>query len=202
MKLLYGTGNPAKLLAMQRRLTPIGLEIIGLKDLKRAAPAIPETGNTSLENAREKALGYYHAFQMPVFSCDSSLILEGVPDEVQPGIHVRTIQGKYLSDEEMLAYYSGLAKTYGDLKGRYWNAICFVLDEEHIYEDFLPSREILITSIPHPRRKKGFPIDSLSQDPATGKYLYDLEDEKLDELAVEDGFLTFFENALGLPESV
>lgn len=31
------------------------------------------------------------------------------------------------------AYYIGLAKVYGDLTARYKNAICLVLDENHIY---------------------------------------------------------------------
>lgn len=33
MKLLYGTGNPAKLDAMRHRLAGLGIELIGLKDL-------------------------------------------------------------------------------------------------------------------------------------------------------------------------
>ena len=33
MKLLYGTGNPAKLDVMRRRLADLGIELIGLKDL-------------------------------------------------------------------------------------------------------------------------------------------------------------------------
>lgn len=32
MKLQYGTGNPAKLESMRRRLTPLSIELIGLKD--------------------------------------------------------------------------------------------------------------------------------------------------------------------------
>ena len=33
MKLLYGTGNPAKLDAMRHRLAGLEIELIGLKDL-------------------------------------------------------------------------------------------------------------------------------------------------------------------------
>ena len=36
MKLLYGTGNPAKLDAMRHRLAGLGIELIGLKDLGAA----------------------------------------------------------------------------------------------------------------------------------------------------------------------
>ena len=137
MKLLYGTGNLAKLSAMRNRLEQLDIELIGLNDLRvegKNVPEVKEDGNTPLENARQKALAYYKAFHMPVFSCDSGLYFDNVPDEIQPGVHVRTINGKYLSDEEMLAYYTGLVKKYGPLTARYKNAICFVKDENSIYE--------------------------------------------------------------------
>ena len=195
MQIIYGTGNPAKLAAMQRRLAGLGLDIIGLKDVEGEIPAVPETGKSPMENARQKALAYYDVFQMPVFSCDSGLYFENVPDEVQPGVHVRNINGKCLSDEEMIAYYGGLAEKYGDLVARYRNAICLVVDEEHIYEameESMASEKFLITSKPHPIRKPGFPLDSLSVDVKTGKYYYDSLEEKLDVIAVEDGFWNFF----------
>lgn len=201
MKILYGTGNPAKLSAMRRRLDGLDIEIIGLKELQADIPKVPEDGSTPLENARQKALAYYQAFHMPVFSCDSGLYFEGVPDEVSPGVHVRTVNGKYLTDEEMLAHYSALASKYGDLLAYYKNAICFVMDDEHIYEAMVPSMEsekFLITAKPHSRiRKEGFPLDSLSVDIESGKYYYDLEEEELDEVAVEEGFLEFFKSVLG-----
>lgn len=203
MKILYGTGNPAKLSAMQRRLENLGIELIGLKDIKAQGlevPQIEENGKTPLENARIKALAYYEAFHMPVFSCDSGLYFDNVPEEVQPGVHVRTINGKYLTDEEMQAYYAGLARQYGNLTARYRNAICFVIDEDTVYEAMEPTMEsekFILTDTPHPILKKGFPLDSLSIDIKTGKYYYDLPGEALDQVAVEDGFLEFFKKILG-----
>lgn len=202
MKLLYGTGNHAKLEAMQRRLARLDLEIIGLEDMDKKAPQVAENGSTPLENARLKAYAYYDAFRLPVFSCDSGLYFEGVPDDVQPGVHVRTVNGKYLTDDEMLQYYSGLAKKYGNLKARYRNAICLVLDKEHIYEtmdDSLADGPFLLTPIPHSTvMHKGFPLDSLSVDIKTGKYFYDLEETDRDEVAVKEGFLEFFRSVLNL----
>ena len=195
MRLLYATGNSAKITAMQNRLSKLGIELIGLKDLGREIPKVVEDGNTPLENARKKALGYYETFQIPLFSCDSGLYIDRIPQELQPGIHVRTINGKYLTDVEMMEYYSGLAAKYGDLTARYRNAICLVLDKDHIYqamEESMASAPFIITSKPHARRREGFPIDSLSIDMKTGKYYYDLENDKLDQVAVEDGFLDFF----------
>ncbi len=199
MKLLYGTGNPAKLAAMGRRLEKLGIELIGLQELDREIPHVPEEGKTPLENARQKATAYYRALHMPVFSCDSGLYFDNVPDEVQPGVHVRTVQGKYLSDEEMISHYSGLARKYGNLSARYKNAVCLVLDEKHIYEAMDPSMEsgrFLLTWKPHKIRKQGFPLDSLSLEVGSGKYYYDIQKEKLDQVAVEDGFLDFFRRVL------
>lgn len=200
MKLLYGTGNPAKLEAMRRRLSVLGIEIIGLNEISMEVPAVVEDGTTPLENARKKAIEYYKAFHMPVFSCDSGLYIDGIPEEEQPGVHVRTMNGKSLSDEEMLEHYAGLAKKYGNLTARYRNAICLVMDEEHIYEameESMASEPFILTSVPHTIRKEGFPLDSISIDRKTGKYYYDLDESELDQVAVEDGFLAFFKEKLG-----
>lgn len=204
MKLLYGTGNPAKLSAMKGRLESLDIQLISLNDLRaegKTIPEVPENGNTPLENARQKAVAYYEAFKMPVFSCDSGLYFDNVPDEIQPGVHVRNVNGKCLSDEEMMEYYAGLVKQYGNLTARYKNAICFVMNETNIYEAMEPSMEsekFILTDVPHSTvRKKGFPLDSMSIDIRTNQYYYDLPEEKLEQVAVEDGFLMFFQKVLG-----
>lgn len=208
MKLLYGTGNPAKLSSMKRRLETIGIELIGLDELKAegmTVPIVPEDGKTPLENARQKATAYYAAFHIPVFSCDSGLYFDNVPDKIQPGIHVRTVNGNYLTDEQMMEYYAGLAKRYGNLIASYKNAICFVVDENHIYEAMdasMESEKFIITDTPHRIVKKGFPLDSLSLDIKTKQYYYDLQAGKLDQIAVEDGFLVFFKKVLADQEII
>ena len=203
MRLLYGTGNPAKVAAMQNRLSGLGIELISLSDLRAQGmeiPDVPETGNTPLENARQKAYAYYEAFHMPVFSCDSGLYFEDVPEELQPGVHVRTVNGVYLTDEQMLAHYIGLVKCYGRLTAKYRNAICYVQDAEHTYEAMEPdmeSEKFWLTDTPHSSiRRKGFPLDSISLDPQSGKYFYDLPQTAVDQVAVEEGFLTFFQKII------
>ena len=203
MKLLYGTGNPAKVAAMQNRISELGIELISLKDLRAQGmevPDVPETGNTPLENARQKAHAYYEAFHMPVFSCDSGLYFEDVPEEIQPGVHVRTVNGVYLTDEQMLEHYIGLVKRYGRLTAKYRNAICYVQDVKHAYEAMTPDMEsdkFWLTDVPHSSiRKKGFPLDSISLDPRSGRYFYDLPETAVDQVAVEEGFLTFFRRIL------
>lgn len=205
MQLLYGTGNQAKLSAMKSRLEKIGIELIGLHELRAEGKSIPEVlenGNTPLENAKLKALAYYKAFRIPVFSCDSGLYFDHVPDEDQPGVHVRNVNGKCLSDQEMMEYYAGLVRKYGNLVAQYRNAICFVMDEKHIYEAMEPSmysEKFILTDKPHSKiREKGFPLDSMSIDMKTNRYYYDLADDELAQFDVEDGFLQFFQKVLSL----
>ena len=205
MKLLYGTGNQAKLSAMRSRLKQLDIELIGLDDLRAEGKTIPqvvEDGKSPLENARLKAIAYYEAFNIPVFSCDSGLYFDSVPEAIQPGVHVRNVNGKCLTDDEMIDYYSGLVKIYGNLVARYRNAICFVQDDTHIYEAMEPSMEsekFILTDKPHSIvRKKGFPLDSISLDIKTNKYYYDLPVDRLEQVAVEDGFLDFFKRILDL----
>ena len=205
MKLLYGTGNRAKLSAMRSRLKQLDIELIGLDDLRAEGKTIPqvvEDGKAPLENARLKATAYYEAFHIPVCSCDSGLYFDNVSEAIQPGVHVRNVNGKCLTDDEMIDYYSGLVKIYGNLVARYRNAICFVQDDTHIYEAMEPSMEsekFILTDRPHSIvRKKGFPLDSISLDIKTNKYYYDLPTDRLEQVAVEDGFLDFFKRILDL----
>lgn len=200
MKLVFGTGNQAKLDVMKRRLAPLGIELAGLKEIDRAIPDIIESGNTPLENAAKKAKAYYSAFHMPVFSCDSGLYLDNIPDSEQPGVHVRTIHGKYLTDDEMLEHYTKLAAKYSNPVARYKNAICLYLSGSKVYAAMdrdMESEPFILTSVPHSKiRKKGFPLDSISIDIKTGEYLYNLPQEKQDSVAVEDGFCRFFKEVM------
>lgn len=67
-----------------------------------------------------------------------------------------------------------------------------------MYEAMEPSMEsekFILTDKPHSTiRKEGFPLDSISLEINTNKYYYDLPEDKLEQVAVEDGFLEFFKN--------
>lgn len=197
MKLLYGTGNPAKLADACRWLDGLDFQLFGLKDMEGEIPKVSEDGATPLENARQKAFAYYKAFGIPVFSCDTGLYFDNVPEEDQPGVHVRTVRGKYLNDCEMQDYYIGLARKYKNLTARYRNAICLVLDENHsleLMDDSLASEPFLLVTKPHPHAlNKGYPLDSISVHVESGQYYYDLGREQLAGLAVGNGFRKFFE---------
>jgi XTP/dITP diphosphohydrolase len=201
MKLLYGTSNEAKLKGMKEMLQGLDIEIIGLNDINLKAESIDESGNNPLENARIKALEYYKALKTPVFSCDSGLYIEGVDSKNQPGVHVRRVNGKVLDDEEMIEHYASVAlKHGGEVKAKYKNAICLILDEENIFEydgADISSDNFIITSNPHPKRDRGFPLNSISKEIATGKYYMDinLQDNSKDKMS--QGFKEFFLRTVG-----
>lgn len=200
MRLVYGTNNPAKLSAMRSRLAGLNIELIGLEETDKEIPVVEEKGKNHIENAKQKAFAYYKALKEPVFSCDTGLYFDNTPEKVQPGVHVRNINGKCLNDDEMITYYSGLAKEYGNLVAQYRNAICLILDENHIYsamEESMASEPFIITSKPHPQRQAGFPIDSISIDIKTGKYYFDLDNKEVD-TNVENGFFKFIKKYINL----
>ena len=195
MKILYGTTNKAKLQAMRTALESFDIELIGLGDIDCELPSINENGRTPLENAEIKARAYYEAFHMPVFSCDSGLYFDELVEEEQPGLHVRRINGKELTDDEMIQYYASLAERHGGrITGRYRNAIYLILDENHHYSSMdmsIATEPFLLGTEPHAKRVEGFPLDSLSIDIETGKYYYDLEVKDVS-TSVDDGVREFF----------
>lgn len=200
MKILYGTTNNGKLQAMKNALKDFEIELIGLNDMEGDLPQIEEDGATPLENAELKARAYFEAFGIPVFSCDSGLYFEELSEEEQPGLHVRRVGGKELTDEEMIEYYAALAKKHGGkITGRYRNAIYFILDESRHFSSMdmsIATEPFVLVTKPHEKRVKGFPLDSLSVDIATGKYYYDLEVKDVS-TSVDDGVRAFFAGALG-----
>lgn len=217
MKILYGTANQAKLSFMARSLEQCRdgmqekLELIGLEQIvqetKILPPEIEEVGHTPLHNARIKAKAYYDIYGIPVFSCDTGLFLkkeetgELLPEEEQPGLHVRVMNGRRLTDEELQQRIIRLVRKYGLLEAQYRNAVCFILDHNHVYEsdaEELSGKSFLFTDQPHSIMVPGFPLDSLSIQKRTGKYYYDLAEHEADELVTDqekNGFIHFFRQA-------
>ena len=181
---IYGTSNAGKLPFMRQALAPLELDLKAISDFDLSWPAVDENGNSPLDNARLKAIAYYQALysqtgkKHPVFSCDSGLFLDGLPDSAQPGVHVRRVGGNNLTDGEMIVYYASLTRQLGGkARARYQNAICLVLDEDKIYEymgEDIASDEFWLVSTPHQIRESGFPLDSLAVHIASGKYYNDL----------------------------
>ena len=182
-QIIYGTTNDAKVKEMKEALNGMDIEIIGLNDIKKKIPKVIEDGETPLENAKKKAETYFQEFKIPVFSCDSGLYFEGVNDIDQPGVYIRRVKGRELSDDEMIEHYSKIAKKNGgEIISRYENAICLIIDENTSFEYQGPEISLsnfIISEKPYDKKIKGFPLDSLSKNIMTNKYY--LEEKKPDE---------------------
>lgn len=201
---IYGTSNPGKIQFMREVLEPLGIQLVGVGDFTFALPDVDESGNSPLENAKIKALTYHQELRKqtvldyPLFSCDSGLYIDGLPEKEQPGVHVRRVNGKNLTDEEMIKYYSSIAERLGGkVKARYRNAICFVVSENEKYEymgDDIASAEFLLVTRPHMKRETGFPLNSLSVHIGNGQYYNDLEIKPRNNS--QEGFREFFRRVL------
>ena len=100
MKVLFATTNPAKVKKYKKALEERGIELLTLKNLDINIK-VEETGKNAIENAYIKAKTYYEVAHMPTIGMDNCLFVEELSEEEQPGTHVRRINGKELTDEEM-----------------------------------------------------------------------------------------------------
>ena len=112
-KILFATGNMAKVNRFLDGLLAKDIQILTLKDIDINLN-IEENGKDAIENALIKARAYYEKTKIPTLAMDDTLYLENVPINKQPGMYVRRVGGKTLSDDEMISYYSALAKEYGN----------------------------------------------------------------------------------------
>ncbi len=101
MKVLLATTNLAKLKYYGSKLIEQGIEVLTINALNCKID-VNENGKNPLENAMIKAKAYCELTGFPTIAIDDGLYLEGVPDDIQPGTHVRRVNNKTLNDEEIL----------------------------------------------------------------------------------------------------
>ena len=176
MQVLFATTNPAKVKKYRDVLKEKGIELVTIKDLDFKLD-IDENGKDAIENAYIKAKTYYDKTKIPTIGMDNNLFIEELPEEKQPGTHVRRINGKELNDDEMITYYTNLVKeNYGKLTAKwvYGMVICsdngvnkFSWSKDHFY----------FVDKPCEKRNPGYPLDSITIVPEFNKYLAELTEE-------------------------
>lgn len=178
MKVLFATTNPAKVKKFEADLKKKDIELITLKDLGINLH-VDENGKNSIENALIKAKAYYEKTGIISIGMDNSLFLEGIPEEKQPGTHVRRVDGKELTDEEAIDYYSGLVKEYGGKIVAKWVYGMVVYGKNGAKEYTWNKSDFYFVDTPSDMRNPGYPLDSIAIIPEFNKYLVELtEDEK------------------------
>lgn len=177
-KVLFATGNQTKAKRFSEGLLEKGIEVITLKDINKEIE-IEENGKNAIENALIKAKAYSKITDMPVFAMDDNLYLENVPEEKQPGMYVRRVNGKRLSDEEMIEYYINLVKKYGingKLTCRWVYGMAVINNgKEHTYtwnkEDFY------MVDTPSNKINPGYPLNTISINKKLNKHFTDITEE-------------------------
>ncbi len=177
IKLFYATNNKSKLHNMRFRLQNYPIEVLCPDDLNLHIE-VEENGSTSVENAQSKALAYYKEVQLPTIAGDSGVVLTGVAEEDQPGLFVRRVNGKVLTDDEMIDHYAGIArKSDKPCTLQYVTGIALITAEGVKTMELLDHPLWLCAKPNQNRKHKGNPLDVVTKT-ADGRYFNDLSDEE------------------------
>ena len=173
MKVLFATKNEAKLRRYADKLIKKGIEVISIRDLDYEVE-VKEDGKTALENAYIKAKAYYDATGIITFGIDDNLYFEDVPEEKQPGTHVRRVNGKTLTDDEMIEHYTGIVKEMGrDIEAK-WVYGLVLYDGKEKKEYTWSKGKMLMVDTACEKRNPGYPLDSITVVPRFNKYTVEL----------------------------
>lgn len=176
MKVLFATTNPAKVKKYKDSLKERGIELITIKDLDYKLP-IDENGKNAIENAYIKAKTYYDKTKIPTIGMDNNLFIEELPEERQPGTHVRRINGKELNDEEMIEYYTNLVKENGGKLTAKWVYGMVICSDKGVNKFSWSKDHFYFVNKPCEKRNPGYPLDSMTIVPEFNKYLVELTEE-------------------------
>lgn len=189
-QIIFATTNQSKSKRFSKGLKELGIEVLSLKDIDVKLD-VKEDGSTAIENALIKARECYKETKKPSMGMDDTLYMEGVPEDLQPGLFVRRVNGKNLTDEEMIEHYTNLVKEYG-INGRinckwiYGLAVINEKGEETTYSWF--KDDFYMTSSRSDKINPGYPLNSISKYKKLDKYFTEvtLEDMKLIEVNEDD----------------
>ena len=180
MKLLFATGNETKAKRFSKGLLEKGIEVITLKDIDIELE-VEENGKNAIENALIKARAYSKVTDLPVLAMDDNLYLENVPEDKQPGMYVRRVNGKRLTDDEMISHYTTLVKDYGTngkLTSRWVYGIA-IIDNGKEYTYSWSKEDFYMVDTPSDKINPGYPLNSISVNKKLNKYFTDItEDDK------------------------
>lgn len=176
MKVLFATTNPAKVGKYKKALEQKGIELITINDLDFKLN-IEENGKDAIENAYIKAKAYYDVCKIPTIGMDNNLFIEELPEEKQPGTHVRRVNGKQLSDDEMIEYYTSLVKEYGGKLTAKWVYGMVVCSDNGVKNYTWAKDHFYFVDKACEKRIQGYPLDSISIIPEFNRYLAELTEE-------------------------
>ena len=164
------------------KLAENGIDFVTLDDLNLNID-IDESGNSPTQNAIIKATEYNKITKMTTIALDDGLFLDNVPEDVQPGTHVRRVGGKRLNDTEMIEYYTSLVNKYGvdgELTGYFIKAVAIVCEGKTYTFEYKTDRKF--TNKQSKIIDEGYPLASIQFIESIGKFKSELtknEEEKI-----------------------
>jgi len=185
-KIVIATRNPGKKERYGKILVKMVEQVLSLEDLGiKEKPE--EVGKTAEENAEIKAKFYAKKTGLPVFAEDESLFVDFLPEDKQPGVFIRRVDGKDEADDDrLLAHWEKIVAKVPKEKriGRWHIAYCFatsdgqvsIVSVDHYRMFFYPSSKIRIP---------GWPMSSLQGPVEFGKPHTELNKRELKKMMEE-----------------
>lgn len=192
-KVLFATENESKAKRFKDGLLRNGIEIITIKDIDEDIE-VSEDGKDAIENALIKARAYAKGLDIPVFAMDDSLYIDNIPDDKQPGLYVRRVNGKRLSDEEMLTYYSNLAHEYGEdgkLTCRWVYGIAVINNGVESTYTWNKDDFYIVDKLSD-KINPGYPLNTISINKKLNKYFTDMTKEDYDTVEEDESDVVEF----------
>nr|MBP3680333.1 hypothetical protein [Clostridia bacterium] len=199
-ELLFATGNASKFARFSEKLLKKGILLKSLKDININID-VEENGKTAIENAIIKAKVYYEATKMTTVAMDDTMYIDDIPENKQPGVFVRRVNGKRLNDEEMIEYYTNLAKIYGK-NGKLntkWILGMAIIKNGNISTYTGITDEYYLVDKPAKEIKEGYPLSSILINKKVNKYdIYLTEEDKKIGQADDSEFIDFIEKTINV----
>ncbi len=129
-KIVFATGNPNKLKEINSAIN--GFKIVGLKDLG-ITEEIPETGDTLMKNALQKAKYVYNKTGLDCFSDDTGLEIEAL--NCRPGVYSAMYAGPDCSAENNIRKVLQELEESTNRKAQFKTVIALILNgKEYFFE--------------------------------------------------------------------
>ena len=172
LRLLLATQNKGKLRELEAVLGDLGVKLVSLSEFNNL-PTATEDGATCEENARKKALHYWHLTKVPTIADDSGLVVDALGG--RPGV----LSARYARDDRaridrLLTELKHLdsAEAHRLRTAHFVCAICVVLSEGALIEVV---GEVCGYITTEPRGEGGFGYDPVFYYPPAEKTFAEME---------------------------
>ena len=196
-ELVFATGNQAKIARFFDKLQKEDIKLESIKELNIRLDC-EENGKNAVENALIKARCCHAMCKNAVMGMDDTLYMEGVPEDKQPGLFVRRVNGKTLNDEEMIGHYKNLVDEYGqdgkiNCKWIYGLAIIDEKGKESTYT--WEKADFYMVNKVSDKINPGYPLNSISKYKKLDKYFTDITEEEKERIKVDESdVINFIKN--------